>query len=79
MLEQLRVEDQNGAKVLTINPLREAGLVRFKNPQKPKGMIGHGTALTDLHLPVKINGEWYQIPKAFELAIPSIFIAMRSR
>jgi N12 class adenine-specific DNA methylase/predicted kinase/alkylhydroperoxidase family enzyme len=24
--------------------------------------------------PVKINGEWYQIPKAFELAIPSIFI-----
>ena len=26
----------------SINPLREAGLVRFKNPQTPKGVVGRG-------------------------------------
>ena len=57
MLSALEEAKQNGAKILTINPLREAGLVRFKNPQKPRGVVGHGTALTDLHLPVKVNGD----------------------
>ncbi|MEO6413406.1 MAG: FdhF/YdeP family oxidoreductase [Pedococcus sp.] len=57
MLSALEIAKQNGAKIISINPLREAGLVRFKNPQKPKGVIGHGTAMADLHLPVKVNGE----------------------
>ncbi|WP_457255448.1 FdhF/YdeP family oxidoreductase [Pedococcus sp. P5_B7] len=57
MLSALEIAKQNGAKVISINPLREAGLVRFKNPQKPKGVIGHGTAMADLHLPVKVNGD----------------------
>lgn len=57
MLSALEIAKQNGAKIISINPLREAGLVRFKNPQKPKGMIGHGTAMADLHLPVKVNGD----------------------
>ena len=57
MLSALELAKANGAKIITINPLREAGLVRFKNPQKPRGMVGHGTGLTDLHLPIKINGD----------------------
>jgi molybdopterin-dependent oxidoreductase alpha subunit len=57
MLSALEVAKQNGAKIISINPLREAGLVRFKNPQKPKGVIGHGTALSDLHLPIRLNGD----------------------
>lgn len=57
MLSALEIAKQNGAKIISINPLREAGLVRFKNPQKPKGVIGHGTAMADLHLPVKVNGD----------------------
>ena len=57
MLSALELAKENGAKIITINPLREAGLVRFKNPQKPRGVVGHGTDLTDLHLPVKINGD----------------------
>jgi formate dehydrogenase major subunit len=57
MLSALELAKQNGAKIISINPLREAGLVRFKNPQKPKGVIGHGTAMADLHLPVKVNGD----------------------
>ena len=57
MLSALEIAKQNGAKIISINPLREAGLVRFKNPQKAKGVIGRGTAMADLHLPVKVNGD----------------------
>jgi formate dehydrogenase major subunit len=32
-------------------------LVRFKNPQGPKGLVGKGTEISDLHLPIKINGD----------------------
>ncbi|MDW3193746.1 MAG: FdhF/YdeP family oxidoreductase [Cytophagales bacterium] len=55
MLSALEKCKQNGGKIISINPLEEAGLVRFKNPQKMNGLIGNGTPLTDLHLPVKIN------------------------
>ncbi|CAB4706482.1 MAG: FdhF/YdeP family oxidoreductase [Actinobacteria bacterium] len=56
MLSALEIAKQRGARILAINPLREAGLVRFKNPQSPRGVIA-GTALADLHLPVRINGD----------------------
>ncbi len=57
MLTALEKAKRNGATILTINPLREAGLLRFRNPQNPRGVVGHGTALSDLHLPIKINGD----------------------
>ena len=57
MLSALETAKRNGAKIISINPLREAGLVRFKNPQNPKGVVGRGTELSDLHLPVRINGD----------------------
>ncbi|MEP6800150.1 MAG: molybdopterin-dependent oxidoreductase, partial [Lapillicoccus sp.] len=57
MLTALEMAKQNGAKILAINPLREAGLVRFDNPQTPRGLSGVGTALADLHLPVRVNGD----------------------
>ena len=57
MLSALEKVKENGGRILAINPLREAGLVRFKNPQKPKGVVGAGTALADLHLPVRVNGD----------------------
>lgn len=56
MLTALEKAKKNGAKILAINPLREAGLVRFKNPQNAKGML-IGTELADLHLPVRVNGD----------------------
>ncbi|GAB3647049.1 FdhF/YdeP family oxidoreductase [Echinicola sediminis] len=55
MLSALEKCKQNGGKVVAINPLEEAGLIRFKNPQKPNGLIGEGTAFTDIFLQVKIN------------------------
>jgi molybdopterin-dependent oxidoreductase alpha subunit len=57
MLSALEIAKQNGAKLIAINPLREAGLINFRNPQKVRGLVGHGTDLADLHLPIKINGD----------------------
>lgn len=57
MLSALEIAKRNGARIISVNPLREAGLVRFKNPQKVRGMAGRGTELADLHLPVRINGD----------------------
>ncbi|WP_299049802.1 FdhF/YdeP family oxidoreductase [uncultured Nocardioides sp.] len=57
MLSALEIAKQNGAKIIDINPLQEAGLVRFKNPQSVKGVVGGGTGISDLHLPVRVNGD----------------------
>ena len=57
MLSALEIAKRNGAKIMAINPLLEAGFVRFKNPQNPRGVLGKGTVLSDLHLPIKINGD----------------------
>lgn len=57
MLSALEAAKDNGARILAINPLREAGLTRFKNPQRPRGVVGRGTELADLHLPVKVGGD----------------------
>lgn len=55
MLSALEKCKQNGGKVISINPLKESGLVNFKNPQHLKGWIGSGEDIADFHLPVKIN------------------------
>lgn len=55
MLSSLEKAKKNGAKVVSINPMKEAGLIRFKNPQTVKGIIGGGTEISDLYLQLKIN------------------------
>lgn len=55
MLSALEKAKANGAKVISINPLKESGLVRFKNPQNVKGILGSGTVISDHFLQVKIN------------------------
>ncbi|KAA1242841.1 FdhF/YdeP family oxidoreductase [Aquimarina sp. RZ0] len=55
MLSALQKCKENGGKVVSINPLEEAGLIRFKNPQEIKGVLAGGESLTDIHLQVKIN------------------------
>ena len=57
MLTALQKAKANGAVIISINPLPEAGLMGFNNPQKIKGILGIDSALTDLFLPVKINGD----------------------
>jgi molybdopterin-dependent oxidoreductase alpha subunit len=55
MLTALQKAKDKGAKIITINPLEEAGLKRFKNPQRIGDFFTGGTNLTDVYVPVKIN------------------------
>jgi len=57
MLTALEEAKRRGARIVAINPLPEAGLVRFRNPQTPRGLAGAGTKLADRHLPVRVNGD----------------------
>lgn len=57
MLSALERCKERGGKIIAINPLPEAGLMRFINPQRPLKFLSGGTALADLHLPVTINGD----------------------
>src|SRR5258705_365222 len=57
MLTSLQRAKRNGCKLVHINPLPEAGMVRFKHPQEVTKLIGSGTPLADLFLQVKINGD----------------------
>jgi molybdopterin-dependent oxidoreductase alpha subunit len=57
MLIALEAAKRSGATIVSVNPLPEAGLTRFDNPQTPRGMLGRGTHLADLHLPIRVNGD----------------------
>ncbi len=57
MLSALERAKSGGARIVAINPLPEAGLVRFRNPQTPRGMIGRGTPIADRYLQVRVNGD----------------------
>ena len=57
MLLALQKAKRAGTRIVQVNPLPEAGLVRFKNPQEIGGWIGEGTALADLFIQVRINGD----------------------
>ncbi|MFD6890824.1 FdhF/YdeP family oxidoreductase [Streptomyces sp. NPDC059957] len=56
MLSALEKAKSAGAKIISVNPLPEAGMERFKNPQTPLGML-KGTALNDLFLQIRIGGD----------------------
>jgi molybdopterin-dependent oxidoreductase alpha subunit len=57
MLASLQVAKKRGARIIAINPLKEVGLTRFIHPQDPLALLGSGTALADLYLQVRINGD----------------------
>jgi molybdopterin-dependent oxidoreductase alpha subunit len=57
MLSALEDAKKNGAKIIAINPLPEAGLMRFKNPQNVSGLVGRGTALSDEFVQIKVGGD----------------------
>src|SRR3546814_14067200 len=57
MLSSLEAAKRRGGRIIAVNPLPEAGLIRFKNPQRARGLIGRGTELADLFLQVSLNGD----------------------
>ncbi|NQX00028.1 FdhF/YdeP family oxidoreductase [bacterium] len=58
MLSTLENAVKRGAKVVSINPLKEAGLVGFVHPQHPFATIlGRATALASRFVRVRVNGD----------------------
>ncbi|MFM9918114.1 FdhF/YdeP family oxidoreductase [Lacisediminihabitans sp. H27-G8] len=57
MLTALEDAKKNGAKIVAVNPLPEAGLMRYKNPQKVRGIVGRGTTLADQFLQIRSGGD----------------------
>jgi formate dehydrogenase major subunit len=57
MLTALEEAKQAGASIVAVNPLPEAGLMRFKNPQTARGILGRGTGLADQYLQIRLAGD----------------------
>lgn len=66
MLTSLEHAKKRGAKIISVNPLPEAGLMNFINPNPQDGnplsfpfeiLTSHATKLSDLHLPIRINSD----------------------
>jgi molybdopterin-dependent oxidoreductase alpha subunit len=57
MLSALTQTKRNGGSVISINPLMETGLNRFKHPQEVIRLMGKGTPIADAHYPVRIGGD----------------------
>jgi molybdopterin-dependent oxidoreductase alpha subunit len=57
MLIALERAKRNGATIVAVNPLPEAGLMTFRNPQRVRGLVGTGTALADHYLQIRVGGD----------------------
>jgi len=57
MLSALEKAKRAGAKIISINPLIEAGLLKFKHPQDVRDVLFGGEKLTDIYLQIRINGD----------------------
>lgn len=59
MLTELQKAAKRGAKIITLNPLKERGLERFTHPQSPLGMLSPGGAspISTMYLQPLIGGD----------------------
>ncbi|HET8928806.1 MAG TPA: FdhF/YdeP family oxidoreductase [Microbacterium sp.] len=57
MLSALEKAKSNGATIVAVNPLPEAGLVRFDNPQTVKGVILGGTRMAEEFVQIRLGGD----------------------
>ncbi|MEU5640201.1 FdhF/YdeP family oxidoreductase [Streptomyces milbemycinicus] len=57
MLSALEECKRRGGRMVAVNTLPEAGLMRFKHPQEPRGVIGRGTPLADQFLHIRLGGD----------------------
>ena len=57
MLTALEEAKRGGTSIIAVNPLPEAGLLRFKNPQRRNGVAGKGTVLADAFYQVRLGGD----------------------
>jgi molybdopterin-dependent oxidoreductase alpha subunit len=57
MLSALEAAARRGCHILSVNPLHERALDRFAHPQDLRDLLTGGTAIAELFLPVRINGD----------------------
>ncbi|WP_374316413.1 FdhF/YdeP family oxidoreductase, partial [Microbacterium sp.] len=57
MLSALERAKRNGATIIAVNPLPEAGLLRFENPQTVRGVAFGGTKLADQFVQIRLGGD----------------------
>lgn len=57
MLSVLAKAKANGARIIAVNPLPEAGLIRFKDPQTVRGVLGTGVPIADEFVQVRLGGD----------------------
>ena len=57
MLSTLEEAVARGARVVAVNPLKEAGLLGFAHPQHLRGILGKASPLASTYLQVKVNGD----------------------
>lgn len=57
MLGALGEAKKNGGRIVGINPLPEAGLMRFKDPQSPKDVLGRGQVISDEFVQIRLAGD----------------------
>lgn len=57
MLSALEKAKRRGTRIITVNPLPEAGMKAFRNPQYARGLVGRGTELTDLFAQIRVGGD----------------------
>jgi molybdopterin-dependent oxidoreductase alpha subunit len=58
MLSTLAEAVGKGAKLMAVNPLKEAGLIGFAHPQQWRGLMGKTTPLASTYLQVRVNGDF---------------------
>jgi molybdopterin-dependent oxidoreductase alpha subunit len=57
MLSVLERAKANGAKIIAVNPLPEAGLIRFNDPQTVRGVVGRGVPIADEFVQIRLGGD----------------------
>lgn len=57
MLSALEKAKARGATIIAVNPLPEAGLMRFENPQTVRGVAFGGTKLADRFVQIRLGGD----------------------
>ena len=57
MLTALQEAKERGAQIVAVNPLPEAGLIGYKDPQRVRGYVGKATPISDQFLQIRLGGD----------------------
>lgn len=61
MLNALQDAKDAGADMVAVNPLPESSLINYRDPQRPRGVVGRGTPMADQFLQIRAGGDQHLI------------------